>query len=190
MQNENTENTESNKGNKFKSNGKLSIVNSFKLDELPDIIYLDLSAVAEDTSIHSSIRAFATYLNTLEVPYCGIGLFFMSYLFEKDAKTLQELYAIAKLAGQEIDSLNDTNIKDLPELHNMMILTYLFARCEGVIDMKDVEIRRVEYTVKMIALTYYASMKKAEVNLKNFTVFPKDEDNPDFGGFLEHSDLE
>lgn len=144
---------------------KLSIVNNLGLDKLPEIIHIDLEECSRDKRLAESIREFANYLKIYQ--YSAPGFFF----YGMDTKELTLLYEYVLRVPDEIKQYKaGTKLSDLQALHNLLILTYLLARCEGEVDILDVAFNQLKYTCFAVQLSYLQFIGEAAANIERYSV--------------------
>lgn len=144
---------------------KLSIVNNLGLDKLPEIIRIDLEECSQDKRLAESIRQFANYLKVY--PYSAPGFFF----YGMNTQELKLLYEYVLKVPDEIKQYKaGTRLSDLQALHNLLILTYLLARCEGEVDILDVAFNQLKYTCFAVQLYYLQFIGEAVAHIERYSV--------------------
>lgn len=146
-----------------------SIINRLGLENLPAVTYLNLPELITDGALHDSIRMFAIAIQDKQYSTAGFYLF----LLESSSEGLEEMLAIAKLASNQVDDLKaGTNIMDLPELYNIVTLTYLMGLAEGLVSLDEIDLNNAIHTAGMLQLLKLQRDGKGTVNTKNLTAFP------------------
>ena len=152
-----------------------------KLDTLPDITAIDLQECFNDNRLVKTTREFA--LGLLNFRYSAVGCYF----YNINPVDLKLLYEYVQAVPEQIRLYKEANIslRELDALYNIMMLTYLFARAEGEIDMDNLDFNQIKYTCFAIQLVYLQSVGKAVANITNFTVLPNNKFPEMYGSFGE-----
>ena len=146
-----------------------SIINRLGIENLPPITYLNLPELVVDGALHDSIRMFAKAIQDNQYGAAG----YYSFLLESSSEGLEEMLAIAKLASAQVDDLKaGTNIMDLPELYNIVTLTYLMGLGEGLVNLDEIDLNNAIHTASILQLLKLQREGKGVVNTKNLTAFP------------------
>lgn len=146
-----------------------SIINRLGIENLPPITYLNLPELITDSALHDSIRMFAKAIQDKQYSPAG----FYCFLLESSSEGLDEMLAIARLASNQVDDLKaGTNIVDLPELYNIVTLTYLMGLGEGVVNLDEIDLNNAANTASILQLLKLQRDGKGVVNTKNLTAFP------------------
>lgn len=146
-----------------------SIINRLGLENLPEVTYLNLPELITDSALHDSIRQFAKAIQDNQYSPAG----FYCFLLESSSEGLEEMLAIARLASAQVDDLKQgTDIVDLPELYNIVTLTYLMGLGEGIVSLEEIDLNNAIHTSGMLQLLKLQKDGKGKVHTQNLTAFP------------------